>query len=312
MTEILGTVLTSGAAADSSFLTRAVKWIRKWADEPSLKTKYTDSELIGFIEQQWDIILGELNRLSTSPIVARANITLSSTQQFYAMPPTCATILGISEFNTSHEINSSLQPRGRFNPLGPGVTFEGNILRLQPSWVGDATVYQVDYLPTGDVRLHQGTAGTITQDATNHLSTVELAATPTVGSLDTRDNAYAGSVLRILGATTNNYVQERVISSYDRTTRIATVKPEFSPTLATDTAVIYEIAPLLFQAQDPVVAMAVVRDILAIEGDSRLKSVSEAYNIRMRALRLNVSSLNAINGQKFENDTMHNRRFVEW
>jgi len=170
-------------------------------------------------------------------------------------------------------------------------------------------------LPTGDVRLHCGEAGAIDNTTSTESCTVVLEATPTThGVLDNRPNAYAGSVFRVLSASTNNYVQERIISAYDVATRTATLRPAFTTALLPGGATVaYEIAPLLWQANDMVVPLAVAKVIAGIEGDTkRFNALNLQLAQEMRRLRLDAASFDSIKGITFEHDTVTNRRYALW
>jgi len=285
-----------------------------YVDEPTSNAKYTDAKILDLLENQWANILSEMSRVSQHPFVVRHNITFGEASRTYVLPPNVGNILRLASINTtSNAPEWIVVPLSRNNPGGPGISMEGNILRLEPDWKGEDTTYQLDYIPTGDVRLHAGTAGTITNDSTAGTCTLVLAATPTTGVLDNRPNAYAGSILRILSATANNYVQERIISSYDVTTRTATLRPHFEADLLPSGAVTYEIAPLLWQASDMVVAVAVAKVIAGIEGDSkRFNALHQQYAVEIRRLRLGAANFDQIKGITFRHDVPTNRRYAEW
>lgn len=302
-------------ATSDGFISRTLARIRTFTDEPATSAKYTDAKLLDLIENQWAAILGEFNRVSQHPTVIRHNVTFGETSRTYVLPPTVGSVLRLAKISTTtNSMEWEVIPLSRNSPTGPGVTMEGNILRLEPDWEGDDVTFQVDYIPTGDVRLHDGTAGTITNDTTAGTCTLVLAASPTTGVLDNRPNAYAGSVLRILSASTNNYVQERIISAYDVTTRTATLRPHFDATLLPGGATVtYEIAPILWQSNDMVVALAVAKLIAGVEGDNkRFAALGHHLAQEMRRLRLDAASFDAIKGVTFEHDTVTNRRYVSW
>jgi hypothetical protein len=291
---------------------------RMFVDEPSVNAKYSDSELIDLLEAEWTTIMQEQSRVSQAPVVCRHDFTFQSGQQHYVLPPTVGEILTLGEHDTTSDIMSSpMVPRSRYNPAGPNFTIEGNVIRLDPKWTGASATIRLTYIPTGDVRLHQGSVATPATDIVDGTdsATVVLAASPTTGTLDTRVNAYEGSVLRILTASTNNYIQERVISAYDVTTRKATVKPGFDYTPG-GAAVTYEIAPLLHLFRGLLVSLATARVISGVEGDrGRYQTLTQLWQEKMRALRLHQTNMQTIVGQRMETDTIYNNRtstVVRW
>lgn len=296
------------------FLERTISRIRKFVDEPATNAKYTDADLLDLIEVEWASILAELNRTGQRPLVVRHDLSVPQGAEILQLPPIVQNLLQIVKLTRTGDVEWAVTPASRYNPAGPGVLFEGPVIRFQPPWSGGTETLRLEFVPSGDIRLHGGTAGTITNSLSANTCTVVLASSPSVGSLDTRPNAYAGSILRILSASTNNYMQERIIQSYNVTSRTATLAPAFEAALLPGGATVtYEIAPLLYQAHDFVVAMAVARNIAVIEGDpARTKFLTQRYAERMRDLRLNESAYQGLVGDRMSVDTRYNRRYLEW
>ena len=312
-------------AADG-FLTRTLSRIRLFTDEPSINAKYTDDNLLDLIESSWADILQELNRNSSAPIVVRHDVSVSTDATLdgntHLLPPTVGQVLRLSKVcSTTGRVEWEMMPRSRWNPAGHGIIVEGNTIQFTPYWDRGSYTLRLTYIPKGDLRLHEGTFDNsgdvaITNDTDANQAEVILASSPGTGTLDIRPNAYAGSVLRILGdvggSPTADYVQERIIRSYDVTTRTATVAPALTY-VPSGTTVPYEIAPLLGQALDIVVALDVAAQVIGIEGDAkRAASTERQYARKMRTLRLNAANLEAIVGQRFQHDTTHAERFIDW
>lgn len=145
--------------------------------------------------------------------------------------------------------------------------------------------------------------------------TVTLGATPHVGTLDTHDEAYAGSVLRILGVdgttVTGNYMQEANITAYDNTTRQATLSVALDPIPTTDDGYIYyEIAPAIHKGMDTVVALYAAYRIASIEGNAkRAKGILDAYRNELRNVRLTAYYSNLPEAPRMTRDSFDNSRF---
>jgi hypothetical protein len=299
------------------FLTRTISRVRRFTDEPSTNAKYSDSDIIDIKQSSWGDVLEELNRVNAAPIVVRHNMTFSDDNvNVYVLPPNIGTILRLAKMSSVTGLPEwVVTPRSRWNPSGPGLLIEGNTLRLEPFWVGSSDTLQMDYVPNGDLELHEGSiaSSAFTNDSTTQTCSIVLSDSPTQGSLDTRPNAYAGSIFRIISATSNNYQQERIIKSYDTITRTAVVQPAFEATLLPGGTVTYEIAPLMNRSMDIVVALDVSAIILGLEGDNnRASSVQLQYARKMRTLRLNRSNIEAIVGQRFQHDTVANSDVFAW
>ena len=308
-------------AADG-FLTRTISRVRTFTDEPSSNAKYTDAKILDLVESSWADVLEEINRNASAPVRVRHDLAIDTATGLnantYILPPTIGRLFQIDKVDSNGNVEWTIVPRSPWNPAGPAVLLEGNCLTISPDWGAGSYTLRLTYMPVGDVRLHEGTiaASAITNDATANTCAVMLASSPDTGSLDTRPNAYAGSVLRILGdggtGATNDYVQERVIRSYDVETRTATVSPALTY-VPTGTEVTYEIAPLLANAFDIVVALDVASMILGIEGDpKREKSTALQYARKIRTIRLNAAAYESIVGQHFQRDTITNGMVFRW
>jgi len=128
-----------------------------------------------------------------------------------------------------------------------------------------------------------------------------LASSPTApstGGLDTRQNAYAGMLLRILTVDSEDQEQDRVISAYDPEARVATLRAALDPVPDSPTDdTTYEIAPTWGTMMDLVVALATSKFIAEVEGNrGKGADLRREYQEAMRELRLlaaNADSFNA-------------------
>ena len=245
-----------------------------------------------------------------NPIVLRLDITVSSATQEYVLPPIVGEILQLAKIDPDTDLHLwESVPGSRWNPAGPGFTIEGNIIRFTPKWQESHTL-RLTFIPTGDMIMHSG-------DTTAHSSTtVTMDDSPTTGALDLRENAYSGSILRILIATwgvgVSNHIQERVISSYDATTRIATVSPAFSPAPEAGT-VTYEIVPMIYNLLEMIVCYFTATLLLPMEAPAKKQAAVETkYAQMLRALKLRVSNIENRVGDRFEHDTVDNRNYSPW
>jgi hypothetical protein len=147
--------------------------------------------------------------------------------------------------------------------------------------LGYSTVY---------VRLSDGSdpdAGAIHYVQTGTGNQLTFASSVTDGTLDTRENAYAGYMLRVL-SDDNTIVQERIITAYDNTTRVATLSEALSPLgLGTLT---YEVVPQYSRLLRQVVSLRAAIDLLANEGNAkRIQTLTASYVVKMSALRRHLS-----------------------
>ncbi len=288
---------------------RMLQCIRQILDEPSVTVKYTDEQILGYARAGWATILSDLMTLADNPIVLRLDIAVSSSTQEYVLPPIVGEILQLAKINTVTDLNLwEVIPTSRWNPAGSGFTIEGNIIRFSPIW-GESHTLRLTFIPTGDMAMHTGDTTVFSS------TTVTMDDSPTTGILDLRANGYAGSILRILSATWDTasaHTQERVISSYDATTRIATVSPAFDPIPASGTLT-YEVVPMLYNLLEMAVCFYTASMLLSIEGPpTKQAAVEKKYAEMQRALRLRVANIQNRVGDRFEHDTPENRNYGPW
>jgi len=308
-TKDIGTAAVVGGDTgySDSFLSRAIAKTRMWVDEPAINAKYTDADIIGQLEFSYIHIIAEKNRNAQTPAVAKITLTVASSTEEYILPYTVGSIEAIYQA-TSGGGKLFYSSRGRYNPFGRRLWVEGNVIKFQSSGIVPiGTELTVEYIPSGTSRLHHGTC-TINTAGTE----VTFGATPNVGDLDTHHNAYTGCELRILntdGTTvTGNYMQERPITAYDNTTRVATVAPALSPVPTTDNgSIYYEISPAIHKGLDLVVAIHAAYTIAAMEGNrKRAGTILTAYqeairNVRLQAYYSNVQECSEVRADSFDN-----------
>lgn len=311
-TKDIATAVSAGSSSfySDSFLSRAIVDIRESIDEPTQKAKYTDARIIEQLEKSYILVLNEKNRNSRTPAVARIVKTIAQNTTTYVLPHTVGSIHGIyNEDDAGGRV--FYNSRSKHNPYGRSVWIENQTLRIQDTdTFGIDTDVTIEYVPSGIARLHNGTctlnaAGTI----------VTFDATPNAGVLDTHHEAYAGSVFRCLGAdgttVTGNFLQERVITAYDETTRQATLDVALSPIPTTDDGKIYyEIAPAIHKGMDTVVALYAAWRIASTEGNlKRAGGILKAYQNEIRNVRLTAYYSNMPEAPVDRNDNLSNRRY---
>ena len=286
-TKDIATATSAGSSAfySDSFLSRAIVDVRGDTDEPVIKAKYPDSRIIELLEKAYIIVLNEKNRNSRTPAVAKITKTIASGILTYTLPHTVASVHGVyTGDSTGGKI--FYPSRSKYNSFGRGIWLENQTLHVQSDTIfGIGNELTIEYIPSGIARLHNGTC-TINADG----DVVTFGATPNAGVLDTHHEAYAGSIFRSLGVdgdgATGNYLQERVITAYDETTREATLDVPLDPIPSGDN-IYYEIAPAISKGMDTVVALYAAWRMTATEGNAkRASSILKAYRNEIRNVRL--------------------------
>ena len=293
-----------------SFLTRAIADVREATDEPIVKAKYSDARVISQLEKSYIIVLNEKNRNDKTPAVVKQTITIASGTTKYVLPHVMGMLYGIYDLGDTG-CKVFYDGRSRYNTYGQGVWLEGQMLKIQSTdMFGLGTTLTAEWVPNGVARLHNGTC-TINSDGDE----VTFGETPNAGTLDTHNQAYGGSMLRILGVdgsvTTGNYMQERVISSYDNTTRVATLDVALDPVPTTDDGnIYYEIAPAIHKGMDTVVALYAAYRIMSIEGNiKRANGILAAYRNELRNVRLSAYYSNLPEAPRLRGDSHDNHRY---
>lgn len=295
---------------DDSFLSRLIEDVREQVDEPTINAKYTDDRIIELAEKAYVHVIGEVNRNSKFPAVAKYIITIADGVSKYMLPHTIGSILAI--YTETEEGNKLFyKSRSPHNPSGRNLWTEGNTLCIQPNGIGNGTEITVEYVPIGVARLHNGTCS-VSADGL----TVTLASTPHAGDLDTHAQAYAGSILRVLQVTgtgaVGNYMQERTITGYDNTTRGATVDVALNPVPVAGTGgyIYYEIAPAIHKGLDHVVSLYVGLHICNVEGNQKRGSgILKEFQSAMRNVRLTTYYSNIQEAYRWYGDNFDNSRY---
>jgi len=308
--DLASDVSASGAGSylDASFLTRSLTSLRENIDEPSTNAKYSDARLITRLEESYVEILGEINRNATQPVVATVTITYVTDTEKYLLPHT---IVGGSIFAIYHQTTSGYKvfydSRGRYSELGRQVWVDGQILNIQDNVLSSGDTLIVEYIPSGAANLNNGIC---TIDATGLL--VTLPSGVNAGTLDTHNNAYAGSILRILRDSDSDYdyIQERTIVSYVNSTRVATLDLALSPNPNGSGGVTYyETAPPIFTALDTTIALHAAYKILSIEGNkTRAGELLKVYRNAIRTLRLSAFYSNLQDCNQMRSDSYRHPR----
>ena len=302
-------------AQPAGFLEDTVQRIYDYSNEPSTNPKWTTDKLFPLIRGSYARIMADVNGIGQNPIVVRFNITVTTTQRTYLLPPNVGQVLMFGKVDPANgEFYERIIPNSRFNPAGSGCTFEGPLVRLSPLWQENDTL-QILYIPNGDCVMH---VGTFAQNATGvSTTTFPLAVSPSEGYFDRRPNAYLGSVARLLSAvsaagvasTPSGYsyfpIQERPITSYAPTTQLATVDTAFdfnpgdaSTMSGTDPAVItYEVVPFMGDFFQEAIAWDVAALVNGTERRyAEKKDCLQNRLNQMRLIRNNITTYNSRTG----------------
>jgi len=300
----------------ASFIARTISRIRDATDEPSTNAKWTDTKLLDLIEIAYAKTLADVNRVSQRPVIVRFDLTVTASVDKYVLPPVIGRIMAMQYVDSNDVVLKNYYPGDGRHPSYSGLSIEGNVVYFQDVDQAAHTL-RIMFVPINCIKLHTHTIlGTGIANSTannNAVITLPTAVSITTGSLDSRPNAYVGSVFRInsVSEAARDFSQDRVITAYDVTTRKATVEPAYTAALLPGDAdtVTYEIAPILTEQLDIAIALYVARYIVGVEGDrDRYRIIDTEYVRTAREVRLNEAHYNMIQGHVMKTMPILSRR----
>jgi hypothetical protein len=293
--------------SSGSFVVTAIERLRMYLDEAILDAKYDNDYLLAHILlPEMVTIMARLNHNRDDPILSVHSITLATDQRYYVLPPNMLQLLDVRQLDDNRHLKKTWAPRGLFNRRGPGWALDGNELRFDPKILSGAD-WDLYYIANGDYLAHYDTAGgTLANDADGDPTVFTLSASPTVGELDRRESAYVGGVLRITPASGDspNTIEERVIDSYDASTRKVTVRRPFTDHSA-GSGLKYEVAPLGGQALVDCIALRGAMKMGTVRSVSQKKMafIHTEFLSAFKTLLDNVGNLEGRVGKHYERDT---------
>lgn len=277
-TLIAPVVVGASSLSGSGFLSDCVTLVRQMTDEPSLLPKYTDADVVELVTSAMTVVMSEIHNNSDHNIINRFDIQLVPGKQSYILPPNVGEVWAVRKMSTTTPISPIYEvwSDNHWSSHQSGFVIEYNEFRLLTDWRSN-DILEMLYVPNGESFMHKATASSV------GANTIIFPSSVTDGTLDTRANAYAGYLVRILSDTTG-YVQEKVIDTYDNVIRKATLTTDWNP-LPTGT-IVYEVLPTFSNIIKHCVCLQAAMDVLSNEGnEKRLKTVTGRYLVKIRALR---------------------------
>lgn len=296
--------------ASGSHILTAVENMRRHLEQ-SLIGIYTDDYLVRYcISQAVSRGMSAISMGSNCQAVLKKTFTMASGQTRYKMPPTLEQVWGIRVPGQTTASNIvDLMPRAFDNPRGQQWRMEGRVLVLDTNIVTDGAQLEVYYTLAGESGLHYGDGEF--RDA----YTFRLASTPTAGSLDRREDAYIGHILRVIPTNTSYPHQFATIKSYDPVTRDCGLDPLYTADLPlqggtyqlTPSTTRYEVLPL-----DNLPFMQMVAAMASLElGESRnleegkIRKLNMLYDRQRKTIFDSLSARQNRVGKGHEYDTVN-------
>lgn len=310
-TSVTITVAGSGSLTfrSTGFLNRVVKNIRQATDEPDVNAKYTDQIILDMLTPVWQELFSDLNLQEDQPLILEYDVTLVTGTRYYTLPPTVGVVNRFGRINTTTGlVDEEIIPRALLNPAGPGWTLKGLNLDMGPKDVGSGEVLRVFFEPSGAIYPHEAVGGVVGDDTDK--KTYQFNVSGLVGTMDLRDNAYGGYLLRVWDSA--GVVEERYIASstLTGTTVSAVLDQAFTITLAGTS---YEVVPSIyfFPMVENLIALRTARKILSNEGaQKRWQMVTQEYREVMRQVRITLGRREEREGSRFQHDSVDNVRYA--
>jgi len=285
-----------------SFLLTVIERVRAYLDEATLDAKYTNDYLVRHvISPEMVSVMARLSNSFSNPIRLRHSVTLATDTEHYILPPNIGEIYRVAVMDVNNRVTQEMMPNNEFHPRGPNWQIQGNMLSFRPLPTQGETV-DIHYIPNGDFQPHYSTNGGAL-DSTKKIFT--FASTPTLGDRDTRENSYAGAMLRVWHD--NGLLEERVVESYNATTREATVRIAFS-TSASDSTLKYEVAPAGMNSLYQAIACACAMNLGTARNitQKQMNYITLQYKMAMKTVGDNLSNMQARTGKAYDKRTTDN------
>jgi len=226
--------------ATGGFLQTVIDRTRAYLDDPSLDAKYDDAFLVKhIITPAFASIASRINNSTSNAISVWIPFPVTQGTQYYTLPPCVGEVWRIAQRNDDMWVSREAMPRTEWHYRGPNWKVEGNMISFTPTPDQDYNDLELQFMHNGEVMPFRTTA-TLAGDLKT--LTFALTNTPSLGVIDRRDNAYLGSIVRIL--TSTGIVEERIISGWTKSTTNWQTTCRLPFTYATAGSVTVEYAPL--------------------------------------------------------------------
>ena len=263
--------------------------------------RYSDDTLTRFhLMPAYVEVLDRIRMSSSNPIILRHRFTTVIDQEHYILPPCVAEVWRLAQIDEHGNITEEFTPRGQWHPNGPGWMLQENMLSFRP-FSSSETTWDLWYVPSFDATIHFAIDGKVIGDTKK---IIELSASPELGHLDQRINAYAGAMLRKVHVGEPH--EERVIAAYDQSSREATVHVAFDVMGSNDSLVTYEIAPVGTRALGEAIA-AVASLHMGVSVNVTQKKIMMLELLERRAIKAardKIGNLMGRHAKYFESDTI--------
>lgn len=299
------------APPSNSFIVGVLERLRGYCDEPNLLAKYKDPYLLSNIVKPSMVeVVGSVNNSSQALVVNRWSFTTVAGTAAYGLPPTVGGVLRLVQTDANGNVMHDFVPRGLYNMDGRGWAIEGNEIVFDPAPSG-ALTYTIWYITTAAVEPMYAATGHLESGSKTRLI---LDTAPSLGTLDQRELAYVGCVVRIFSsATVSNVVEERVVVDHrldSNNNWYVDFRRDLTHHPAGATSVEYEVVPLTLEAFKEAVAVSAALKMgtyLDFSG-KRLNALRVQYRKAYKALMDSLANVQERMPKRFDRDTIDNHQ----
>jgi hypothetical protein len=297
-----------------SFLKTVLERVRGYLDDSDFDAKYQDQFVVQHVIMPALVdVWSRVSLNADNPVFLSYDITLVERQECYVLPSCVGEVHELVQYDTTTDGGSPITeivPKHRMSVGGPNWSLEGNMIcfRPFPMNVSATTPYTVRYTSNGDMSPHYNTDVSTTGTTAGYVgtdrTTFVLSSAPTLGLLDKRENCYAGQILRILDGSV---FEERVIASYEPTTRTCTMKRAFSSNV-TVAKHVYEVAPAQSQGLIEAVAIACALKLGTWRkcSQAQMGMFTQQYRSAIKTIGDNLANMQLRTGKSWAKDTRDN------
>lgn len=307
-----------------SFIKTVIERIRGYLDDSEFDAKYADQFLIQHVVMPSLVDVWSRCSLSAdNPVLLSYDITFVENQECYTIPPCVGEIHEIVQYTgadgrqiSNGLVTDDLRPDHEQSRMGPVWMIEGNMLCFRPfpqnlSSGGQSNLtWTIRYTTNGDMLPHYCSDQNMgTLDATKTIFTFN--ASPDLGLVDYRPNAYAGQFIRLLsapGGSGYGTTEERVVASYNPANRQATLARPFTVAAG---SYAYEVCPPQSQGMVEAIAVGAALKLGAWRKISQAQNqlLTQQYRAAIKTIGDNLANMNLRTGKGYAKDTRDNPRW---
>ena len=296
--------------ATGGFLATVIERTRAYLDDASLDAKYNDNFLIrNIITPTFASIASRINNSTTNSISTWIPFPLTKGLAYYQIPPCVGEVWRLAMRNDDDWVSREAMPRTEWHYRGPNWKVEGNMLVFAPTPDQDYPDLELQFMHNGEIQPFILTSATLSAPS-GSLDTLTFprSTTPLLGTIDRRDNAYLGCVVRLL--TSTGVIEERIISTWtkDSTNWKIVVRRPFTSNYSAGTVTNVEIAPFGLDSLYEAVAIgsAMKFSIYKKISGTQFQMLQLQYKDAMKTAMDHFSNKQMRTGKYFERSTADN------